>query len=54
MIVLYILLVWTGLAWLFAVTVWPHIAEHMELINEELEWVQNESAVVAPSSPEND
>ena len=54
MIVLYILLVWAGLSWVFAVTVWPHIAEHMELLNEDLEWVQNESVAVAPPSPEKD
>ena len=54
MIVVYILLTWAVIAYLFAVIAWPHIAEHMEKINGGMEWVQNESAVVAPSSPEND
>lgn len=54
MIFLYILLVWSGLAYLFAVIAWPHIAEHMELLNKDMQWVQDESAAVAPPSVKND
>lgn len=45
MIFLYILLVWSGLAYLFAVIAWPHIAEHMELLNKDLEWAQHEATI---------
>lgn len=53
-IILWGLLIWAGLAWVFAVTAWPHIAQHMELLNEDLEWVHEESVGAAPSSVEKD
>lgn len=54
MIFVYVLLGWCVASYLFAILVWPHIAEHMEQINGGMEWVQNESAAVAPPSVEND
>lgn len=53
-VILWGLLIWSGIAYLFAVIAWPHIAEHIELLNKDLEWVQNASVGAEPSSVEND